>query len=172
MGAGHEQRELQELPPVERQVFNLVLVDDFANRRADRVEQRHRLADHDVGGHGARFERQVQAEALVHLEPHVHFRVREALEPDGQAVLARLQPGDLERAILAARGGPGDATIDVAHGHARARNGELLLVEHQTGHAGRRVLCGGCHRQGREEECDRDADGPLQSTKHCVGHDP
>jgi hypothetical protein len=52
--AGHEQRELEKLAPVERQALDLLLVDDAADRRAHRVEQRHRLAHDDIGRDGAR----------------------------------------------------------------------------------------------------------------------
>ena len=120
---GHEERELEELAAIERQVLELLLVDDLAHRGAHRVEERHRLADHDVRRHRARPQRHVQPQPLVHLHAHLDLGVGEARDRGRQRGIARLESRQLEGPVLPARRRPRDAAARVAHrdGHTRHR---------------------------------------------------
>ena len=48
MGAGHEQRELEELPSVEGQLRDLALVNDLSHHCVAHVKQRNSLLNFDL----------------------------------------------------------------------------------------------------------------------------
>ena len=76
--AGHQQRELEKLPAVERQLGDLTLIDYFANRRVAHVQQRHGLRHLHLLRQAACLQHDVRADALVDFDMDRELLAREA----------------------------------------------------------------------------------------------
>ena len=168
MRAGHQQGELEELAAIERQLRDLPLVDHLADRGADGVEQRHRLAHDDLRRYGARLQLEVEAQPLVDFEPHVDARRGESRQAGGQPELSGLQPGDLECAVLRARGCAREAAVRVLHRDSGAGYREILLVEDEAGNRARRVL--GPSGRSTGDETGDDQRGEADVHRRQKGH--
>ena len=65
MNAVAQEQERKEIPPVERQRFDLALLDDLIDVRLIGLQQGRPAADFDGLGQGAEIERGVRTQALV-----------------------------------------------------------------------------------------------------------
>ena len=70
-GTGHQLRERLELPPVERQLRDLSVVDNDANRRTLRLDEWRRLRNSDAFGDFADLKDEVDAQAVIDAQLNV-----------------------------------------------------------------------------------------------------
>ena len=138
-----EQRQLAEVPTVERQLANLLRVDDGGNRGAGRVDNRRLATDchHVLNRPDA--DRDVQGEVLADAEPDVRPAGRlESRQLDRHLVLPRFEAGRPVAAVRVRRQRAGDIRFDGSDVHRGARERSPGLVGHDT-HEG-----GGGHLSG------------------------
>ena len=115
--AGRQQRELEKIPPVERQARNLPVVDDRA--QLDRILlECIRRRDEDFLRHLADLEGHVEAEMLVHLQCCAVHKRLVPRQFDFHPVRARGKLRDAERASRPSAHGPSEARFFV---HERQR---------------------------------------------------
>lgn len=148
--AGDEQGELEELSAVQRELGQLLFVHDGAQRGVVEVEQWSRLQYVDALGQALGGESQVQAEPLVDFDPDADLLGLKAPGLRGETILAGLQGGELEGAVLRLHR-PSEAAVHILDPQRGLRDGEALFIQHhaaqRTGVALRRELAGAQERQ-------------------------
>ena len=150
--AGREQRQLVVVAAIERQLDDLLLIDDRSARRRDGVEQRRGADDLDRFGELTRLQRDVDPRHLRDLQsyPRPH-RLLESRHLHGHRVVTGTKAGNHVGA-LAIRGGSGDdAGLHVRHRHGGVRHDGAAAVPDDAGD-GRRFLLGrGSGRPGAKQ---------------------
>ena len=120
---GRQQRQLVVVPAVERQFDDLLLIDDRASRRGQRVEQRRRADDLDGLGEPAGLQRDIDARHLCDLQRQARaHRLLEPLALHRHRVVAGSKAGnDVGPGVGRCRS-HGDAGLHVRHDHDGVRD--------------------------------------------------
>ena len=148
-------REREEVAAIEWKLHDLLVLDDVADLRVGRLQQRVSAVTLTLLGQAPDLEREVQRQRLSQL--HDNTGPDDTTEPgeiDGDHVHAdphRHQkiPPDLVGDLLDT-----DTTIDVFGDHASSRQHTALSVTHDTGDLAGVCLCRDCCRENREtQEC-------------------
>jgi len=92
--------QLQRVPPIERQIADALFVDDFLQRRSQRLDQADRAGDRDRVGGLPDFELDVRGAALVGVEVNAFGQeLPEPLVSSREAVVADRQSWKAEAAV-------------------------------------------------------------------------
>jgi hypothetical protein len=105
-----------------------LLADHLSHRRADGVQQRCGLPDHDVLDDPTRLEDDIEPKSLVDFQLHVDLGGGKALQGRLQRELPWRQPRNLEGPVLAARRRPRKASGLVGDDDRRSRNRQRWVI--------------------------------------------
>ncbi len=151
--AGDEQREIEEVPPVEWNGLHLRLFDGAGNLRARGLERRGFSADGHVRIDAAEGEHDRQLECRSDTKRQRATGVGEALQANHDFVRPHLEERKPESPVLTGGRRGGRVRVRLTCGHRRARHDAALLIRHAAADAGvvDRLLRGGGHRQRAAE---------------------
>jgi hypothetical protein len=153
MRAGYQQRKLQELPSVQRQLRYLLLIDHFTEAGVAHVQQRYSRRHLHLLRDGSGLQNDVQPDALVDGDRDRHRFGREAGELDPHRVSAGEKTGKLERTAWVGRHGSRKRVLGCGQRDGRARSNQALLVAHGAGQRCRASLRMYGNRYQREAHC-------------------
>ena len=151
--AGNRDRQVRELPPVQRQVLDAAGVDDTADRGGGGVDQRRPCRHGDVFGHLRDPDVEVRRDRLGNADLDRALLGLEARHLDRDRVAADRQSRDPVDALGITDFTSREAGAVVLGGDGRARDRRLLFVEHAPGDRARRLLRE--RRGGPDEQPDR-----------------
>ena len=138
VGARRQQGELLVITSVERQVDDLLVVDDLSLGRLIRCEQRCLRRDRDLLRDFPHFQREIEGGGLLDLqhESRTH-RAFKTGSFDRDAVFPNPQRHRLEGAVVTSHGFRTDVGLDVRHRHLGSADDASALVTDRAGDAGR-----------------------------------
>ena len=161
---GDQQRQLHETLAVQRQLVDLLVVDDGAQRGALGVEQLLGPGHLHLLGNLAQLQPEVQTGALVHLDAKLPGGVPpESGHLDGDVVTAGTQPRQAVVAGLVGDGVAGKARDAVADRDPGALNGRPAGVGHGPGNGSGAGLA---KRQRRRQQHRQERNSELVSSRH------
>ena len=153
--AGDEQREIQEVAAVHRQVPDLGLRDGAGDLAARRLEDDRLRVTVTLVSSRADFQRHRQLERRADGERQCAGDVGESLQPDRDVVAADFQVRQAEPSFLIGDRLARHVGVGVPRGHGRAGDGRPLWIGHPSTDAGGIDGLLGGDRRGEENECER-----------------